>query len=96
MVDYGTYESIATSDLRPIDAHYLTLPCGAARCRLSGVLPAGGSPDWSHTAYEVFREMVLNKTFFAIAQVRGLMYCTLFLMGAIIQFDLFLSSWPAT
>lgn len=65
-LDYGSYTSISTSDLRQIRADFMTVPFQSIECYLSNVKPIGA--EWSEEAIAL---LLSFKGFILQAQIAG-------------------------
>jgi hypothetical protein len=64
MLDYGFFEVISISNLRPVMKQYRKNRAFMFPCQLAGVIPAGGMKEWSKTACEFMESNIVNKKIF--------------------------------
>jgi hypothetical protein len=64
MLDYGFFEVISISNLRPVMKQYRKSRAFMFPCQLAGVIPAGGMKEWSKTACEFMESNIVNKKIF--------------------------------
>ncbi|GBM42344.1 hypothetical protein AVEN_163857-1, partial [Araneus ventricosus] len=59
-VDYGDTEEVEKKYLRKLQERFLVDESFSVQCHLDGIIPAGGSSNWSHSACDIFRQLVAS------------------------------------
>ncbi|KAG8192820.1 hypothetical protein JTE90_014602 [Oedothorax gibbosus] len=57
-VDYGNNEEVNKKDFRKLQENFVAEESFTIRCHLDGIIPAGGSQKWPHTACDRFHQLV--------------------------------------
>lgn len=57
-VDYGSEEDVPIKNVQKLLEKFTDDEEYSIRCELTGIIPAGGSPNWSHAACDAFQDLV--------------------------------------
>ncbi|CAL1285704.1 unnamed protein product [Larinioides sclopetarius] len=57
-VDFGDTEEVEKRYLRKLQEIFLKDESFSVQCHIDGIIPAGGSSNWSHSACDIFKQLV--------------------------------------
>ncbi|KAF8781954.1 RING finger protein 17 like protein [Argiope bruennichi] len=57
-VDYGNTEDVEQKYLRKLEKRFVEDESFSLQCHLDDIIPAGGSSNWSHSACDIFKQLI--------------------------------------
>ncbi|XP_054718461.1 RING finger protein 17-like [Uloborus diversus] len=66
LVDFGSTEQAAKKDIQKLLENFTHDESFALRCHLEGIIPAGGSSEWSQVSCEAFQQLVATHEKFLV------------------------------